>query len=230
VQGDASRLHNSEEFRFYVGVLLIGTVLTAAALALNERFSTLTTLRHALFQVVSIVTTTGYATVDFNTWPALSRLVLFFGMFIGGMAGSTTCSIKTVRWLVIVKTFWRDLFTAVHPEAISPVRLSGEPVAEESIREVYAYTLVSILIFALLTVFILVDTARAGIAVGEFEAMSAAASTFLNIGPAFGFAGPYGNYAGFPVPTKLVMVVLMWVGRIEIVPVVVLFSPAFWRS
>jgi trk system potassium uptake protein TrkH len=229
-QGDASRLYDSEEFRFYVGILLIATALVTAALALNDRFLTLTTLRHALFQVVSIVTTTGYTTVDFSTWPTLSRSVLFFGMFIGGMAGSTTCSIKTVRWLVVVKTFRRDLFTAIHPEAISPVRLSGRPVKEASIRDVYTYTLVSILIFALLTVFIVVDTARADIAISEFEAMGAAASTFFNIGPAFGFAGPYGSYEPFPVSTKLVMIVLMWVGRIEIVPVLVLFTPAFWRS
>lgn len=230
VQGDVSRLRDSEEFRFYVGVLLVATVLVALALALNDRFSTLTTLRHALFQVVSIITTTGYATVDFTTWPVLSRHVLFCGMFIGGMAGSTTCSIKTVRWLVIVKTFRRDLFTAIHPEAISPVRLSGEPVEEDSIRDVYAYTLTSVFVFALLTLFILVDASRAKIAISEFEAMSTAASTFLNIGPAFGFAGPYGTYEVFPVSTKLVMIVLMWIGRIEIIPVLVLFTPAFWRS
>ncbi|WP_273836948.1 TrkH family potassium uptake protein [Halococcus sp. PRR34] len=230
VQGDVSRLRDSEEFRFYVGVLLVATALTALALALNDRFSTLTTLRHALFQVVSIITTTGYATTDFATWPVLSRHVLFCGMFIGGMAGSTTCSIKTVRWLVVVKTFRRDLFTSIHPEAISPVRLSGEPVEEDSIRDVYAYTLISIFVFGLLTVFILVDASRAEIAISEFEAMSTAASTFLNIGPAFGFAGPYGTYEVFPVSTKLVMIILMWIGRIEIIPVLVLFTPAFWRS
>ncbi|WP_435077104.1 TrkH family potassium uptake protein [Halococcus sp. AFM35] len=231
LQGDPSRLRNSEEFRFYLTVVLGATALVAASLALNGRFVTVeATLRHALFQVVSIVTTTGYATVDFDAWSTLPRHVLFLGMFVGGMAGSTTCSIKTVRWLVVLKAFRRDLFTAIHPEAIRPVRLTGSPVDESTIRDIYTYTLVSIVIFSLLTVFVVVDAARAGLALSEFEAMGAAASTFLNIGPAFGFAGPYGSYAGFPASTKLVMTVLMWLGRIEILPVLVLFTRAFWRS
>ncbi len=230
-QGDPSRLKDSEEFRFYLGIVLVATALVAASLVLESRFTTTeATLRHALFQVVSIITTTGYATVNYDTWSALSRHVLFLGMFVGGMAGSTTCSVKTLRWLVVVKTFRRDLFTAIHPSAISPVRLSGQPIDEATIRDIYAYTLVSIVIFGLLTVFVVVDTARGGLNVSEFEAMGAAAATFFNIGPAFGFAGPYGSYERFPIPTKLVMVVLMWVGRIEIVPVLVLFTPAFWRS
>ena len=229
--GDPSRLRESEEFRFYLAVVLTATALVATSLVLNGRFATVeATLRHALFQVVSIFTTTGYATVDFDAWSVLSRHILFLGMFVGGMAGSTTCSIKTVRWLVVLKAFRRDLFTAIHPEAISPVRLSGSPVDESTIRDIYTYTLVSIVIFSLLTVFIVSDAARTDLALSEFEAMGAAASTFLNIGPAFGFAGPYGSYEGFPRSTKLVMVVLMWVGRIEIVPVLVLFTRAFWRS
>jgi trk system potassium uptake protein TrkH len=231
LRGDPSRLRDSEEFHFYLAIVLGATALVAASLVLNGRFETVeATLRHALFQVVSIVTTTGYATVDFSGWSTLPRHILFLGMFVGGMAGSTTCSIKTVRWLVVLKAFRRDLFTAIHPEAIRPVRLTGSPVDESTIRDIYTYTLVSIVIFSLLTVFVVVDAARAGLALSEFEAMGAAASTFLNIGPAFGFAGPYGSYVDFPHTTKLVMTVLMWVGRIEIVPVLVIFTRAFWRS
>ncbi|EMA44143.1 TrkH family potassium uptake protein [Halococcus saccharolyticus] len=229
-RGDPSRLRESEEFRFYLAVLAGATALIVAALAFEEGFSGLDTVRHAVFQAVSIFTTTGYATVDFDVWPPLARHVLLVGMFVGGMAGSTTCSIKTLRWLVVVKAFRRDLFTAIHPEAIRPIRLSGQPIDEGTIRDVYTYTLVSVVIFAFLTVFVIVDTARVGLALGEFEAMGAAASTFLNIGPAFGLAGPYGSYEAFPVSTKLVMIVLMWIGRIEIVPVLVLFTTAFWRS
>jgi trk system potassium uptake protein TrkH len=231
LRGDPSRLRDSEEFHFYLAVVLGATALVAASLVLNGRFETVeATLRHALFQVVSIVTTTGYATVDFSGWSTLPRHILFLGMFVGGMAGSTTCSIKTVRWLIVLKAFRRDLFTAIHPEAIRPVRLTGSPVDESTIRDIYTYTLVSIVLFSLLTVFVVTDAARADLALSEFEAMGAAASTFLNIGPAFGFAGPYGSYEAFPHSTKLVMTVLMWVGRIEIVPVLVLFTRAFWRS
>lgn len=230
-QGDVSRLRNSEEFRFYLGIVVAMTALLAAVLAINDEFATIeATLRHALFQVISIVTTTGYATTDFNGWASSARYLLFLGMFVGGMAGSTTCSIKTVRWLIVVKTFRRDLFTAIHPSAVVPIRLSGRPVEESAVRDSVVFVLASVVIVGMFTVFIVADVARTGTDLGEFAAAGAAASTFLNVGPAFGFAGPFGSYANFPGTTKLVMTVLMWVGRIEIVPVFVLFTPSFWWS
>ncbi|WP_247009858.1 TrkH family potassium uptake protein [Halorientalis litorea] len=231
LKGDPNRLRHSEEFRFYLGILVGLTTLTMGFLVVDGQFDRVEpTVRHALFQVVSIVTTTGYATVDFDLWSAGAKHVLFLGMFVGGMAGSTTCSIKTLRWLVVLKTFRRDLFTEIHPEVIQPIRLSGQVVDEGTIKDIYAYVLLSIVIFALLTVFVVVDATRATERIGEFDAMGAAAATFLNIGPAFGAAGPYGSYAHFPDTTKLAMTVLMWVGRIEIMPVLVLLTPAYWRS
>ena len=230
-KGDADRLRDSEEFRVYLGVILVATAAVAAMLVGDGEYVVDEELvRTALFQVTSIVTTTGYATVDFDLWAAGPRHVLFLGMFVGGMAGSTTCSIKTLRWLVVGKTFRRDLFTAVHPEAVRPVRLSGQSVDENTIRDVYAYTLVSVVIFGFLTVFVVVDASRASLDLSEFAAMGAAASTFLNIGPAFGFAGPYGSYEPFPDSTKLVMIAMMWIGRIEIFPVLTLLTRSFWTS
>jgi trk system potassium uptake protein TrkH len=129
-----------------------------------------------------------------------------------------------------VKSFRRDLFREIHPDAIRPVRLSGQVVDEDVVRDVYGYVLLSGIVFVLLTVFVVTDAARAGEQIGEFEAMGASAATFLNIGPAFGDAGPYGDYAWFPATTKVAFIVLMWVGRIEIIPVLVLLTPAFWRS
>ncbi len=111
-----------------------------------------------------------------------------------------------------------------------PVRISGKSVDEGAIRDIYAYLLLSIVIFFLLTVVIVVDAERANLRVTEFEALGAAATTFLNIGPAFGEAGPYGTFASFPMTTRAVMIVLMWIGRIEIIPVLVLFTKAFWTS
>ena len=156
--------------------------------------------------------------------------MLFVCMRLGGMVGSTTCSIKSLRWLVALKACRRSLFTSVHPEAVRPVRLSGRTVDEETIRDIYAYLLLSIVIFFLFTILIVVDAARIGANVSEFDAMGAAASTFLNIGPAFGEAGPYGTYNGFSMATKTAMILLMWIGRIEIIPVLVLFTRAFWRT
>ena len=232
IKGDPMRLLKNEEFHFYIGALGFFAAIVATMLFIDPEieFGPEATIRHAVFNVTSIVTTTGYASTDFELWSAAAKHMLFLCMFIGGMVGSTTCSIKSLRWLVALKAFRRNLFTSVHPSAVRPVRLSGRPVEEDAIRDIYAYLLLSIVIFVLFTIFVGVDSARIGTNVSEFEAMGAAASTFLNIGPAFGDAGPYGSYNGFSMTTKTAMIVLMWIGRIEIIPVLVLFTVAFWKS
>ena len=227
VRGDTDRLRDSEEFRFYLAVLAVGTVLVGGLLVASEQ--TDAPLRHAAFQVTSIVTTTGFASVDFNAWSPATKNILFVAMFVGGMAGSTTCSIKTLRWLIVGKSFLRDLAVSAHPRSVRAVRLGPEVVDEDTIRDVYAYTLVALVIFILGTVLLVANSERAGTQLTEFEALSAAASTFFNVGPAFGQAGPYGTYAGFARSNKLLMVAMMWVGRVEIIPVLVLLTPTFWR-
>jgi trk system potassium uptake protein TrkH len=231
VRGDTGRLRHSEEFRFYLGILGVGSLLVAALLVLDPGYTggVWKTVRHAVFQVAAIVTTTGYASTDFNTWSAGAKNVLFVMMFIGGMAGSTTCSIKTLRWLVVTKSFWRDLNVSAHPQSVRPVRLSNEAISETTVRDVYAYTLIALVFFIVGTVLLVADGERAGVPVTEFEGLSAAASMFFNIGPAFGQAGPYGTYEGFARSSKVLMILLMWVGRIEIVPVLVMLTPTFWR-
>jgi trk system potassium uptake protein TrkH len=232
LRGNLGRLRNSEEFRFYVGLLGLFALGVGGVLYVDgaPHTSVEAIARHALFQVVSIVTTTGYASTDFNLWSSGAKHLLFVCMFVGGMAGSTTCSIKTLRWLVVLKAFRRDLFVAATPTAVRPVRLSGVVVDEETIRDIYAYTLVSLVFFIVATVVVVVDASRVRLTVTEFEAMTAAASTFFNVGPAFGIAGPFESYEPFPRSTKLVMIFLMWIGRIEIIPVLVLLTGSYWRS
>jgi trk system potassium uptake protein TrkH len=230
--GNFGRLRESDEFRFYLLVLGTFSLGVAGILVVDggPHTSPEAVARHAVFQVVSIVTTTGYASTDFNLWSSGAKHLLFVCMFVGGMAGSTTCSIKTLRWLVVLKSFRRDLFTAANPTAVRPVRLSGSVVDEETVRDIYAYTLVSLVFFIVATILVVVDASRVRLAVTEFEAMSAAASTFFNVGPAFGIAGPFASYEPFPPSTKLFMTCLMWIGRIEIVPVLVLLTPSYWRA
>ncbi|OYR55198.1 TrkH family potassium uptake protein [Halorubrum halodurans] len=232
INGEPMRLLRNEEFHFYLGVLGVFSSIVAITLFLDPAttFGTEATLRHAVFNVASIVTTTGYASTDYVLWAPAAKHMLFACMFVGGMVGSTTCSIKSLRWLVALKAFRRNLYTTIHPDAVRPVRVTGKPVEENAIRDIYAYLLLSIVIFFLLTVVIVVDAERADLRVSEFEAMGAAATTFLNIGPAFGEAGPYGTFASFSMTTRGVMIVLMWIGRIEIIPVLVLFTRAFWTS
>ena len=232
LRGDTGRLSESDEFRFYVGVLGFFSLAVAGILALDATFpgNVEATVRHSVFQVVSITTTTGYASTNYDFWSPAAKHLLFVCMFVGGMAGSTTCSIKTLRWLVVLKAFRRDLFVAGHPDVIRPVRLSGTVVDEQTIRDMYAYTLVSLLFFIAATIFVVVDTSRVGLQIGEFEAMGAAAATFFNVGPGFGTAGPFESYVTFPASTKLLMTLLMWVGRIEIIPVLVILTPSYWLS
>ena len=233
IRGDWGRPRRNEEFRFYVGLVVGASVLMGLLLVADPDLTTggiEETARLATFQVVSLLTTTGFATVDFNAWSPAAKHLLFSCMFLGGMAGSTTCSIKLLRWLIILKSFRRDLFTTIHPEAVRPVRLSGAAIDEETIRDVFSYTMLSLMIFFLGTIVVVVDGARIGLGLSEFEALSAAAATFFNIGPAFGIAGPFNSYSPFSELTKAVMILLMYVGRIEIIPVLVLFTPSFWRS
>jgi trk system potassium uptake protein TrkH len=238
LNGNVERFRNSEEFSFYLGTVLVFSGLVVAILTLKENptgtgFSE--TFRQSVFNVVSIITTTGYANADFDLWSPFAKHLLFMCMFLGGMAGSTTCSIKSLRWLVVFKAFRRDLFTVIHPEAIRPIRLSGAAVDEDTVRDIYSYTLIAIVGVFLVTVLIVVNGARTGLYLieggfSEFDALGAAASTFLNIGPAFGAAGPYGTYNVFSMSTKAAMVLIMWIGRIEIIPVLVLFTRSFWQS
>jgi trk system potassium uptake protein TrkH len=231
LRGETDRFRDSEEFHFYLGILGVGSLLVTGLLFLDQGVTggVGATIRHAVFQVAAIVTTTGYASTDFNTWSAGAKNVLFVMMFIGGMAGSTTCSVKTLRWLVVTKSFWRDLNVSAYPRSVRPVRLSNEAVSEDTVRDVYAYTLVALVFFIAGTLLLVVDGELSGTPITEFEALSAAASMFFNIGPAFGQAGPYGTYEGFARSSKVLMILLMWVGRIEIVPVLVLLTPTFWK-
>jgi trk system potassium uptake protein len=231
-QGEYRRPFASEEFRFYISVLIFFSAIVVGIIWLDPDVNTglEPTIRHGLFNVVSLVTTTGYASTDFDLWGPGAKHMLFLCMFVGGMAGSTTCSIKSLRWLVTLKAFRRNLFTSVHPEAVRPLRLGDTVVDEGTVRDIYAYILLTLVIFFLLTIFVVVDSARTADPVGEFEALGASASIFLNIGPAFERAGPLDNYAEFSITTRAVMVIMMWIGRIEIIPVLVLLTPAFWKS
>jgi trk system potassium uptake protein TrkH len=241
VLGPEGAFRGDSEFRAYAGVLAVLSALATVLLFTDpgltdvENVGRVTgalepALRHGTFQVVSIVTTTGYASLDFTAWSEPARYLLLFVMFIGGSAGSTGGAVKIVRWVVIVKTLRRELFRTVHPEAIRPVRLGGRPVNERGIEGIFAFTLIYFVAFFVATGVVLVDTQVAGTPLGVFGAMSAIAATLGNVGPGFGVVGPMGSYLSLPPLSKLLMVGLMWLGRLEIIPVLVLLTGAYWRS
>jgi len=251
VSGDVRRPFEDSEFRFYLGVLGTMTAVGAGALFVGagigesgvgisaEYLAGLEravpgdaerALRDAAFQFVSIVTTTGYANTDFNAWSDGAQYLLLFAMFVGGSAGSTGGSIKVVRWLVILKSIRRELFTTVHPEAVRPVRLGGRALDERALRGIYTFTLLYMIIFFVSVAVILFDGSRVGYDLTVLEAMSAVAATLGNVGPGFGEVGPMQSYLGFSPVSKLYMVFLMWIGRLEVLPVLVLLTGAYWRS
>ena len=241
VSGEPERLVRNVEFRSYMSAMAVVSVVLGALLFAGVGLATVPTnvaplpgnlgnsLRQAIFQTVSIVTTTGYASMDFNTWDESTQLVLLFAMFLGGSAGSAAGSIKIIRWYMIRKTMARELFTSVHPEAVRPVRFSKEAVDEETIRSVFVFTMIFITIFAVSTVLIYVDGLRIGLDISAIEAVSASIATLGNIGPGVGIVGPMNNFLRFSDATKLYMVVLMWIGRLEILSVLVILTPSYWQ-
>ncbi|WP_233204199.1 TrkH family potassium uptake protein [Halegenticoccus soli] len=253
VTGNPERLTDDSEFRFYLGVLAALTAVVSALLFTGVGFvaevpaggtydaqylsdargaivaNLEPAVRHAAFQIVSIMTTTGYASLDFNAWGPAPQYLLLFAMFIGGSAGSTGGAIKVVRWYVIVKSVRRELYTTAHPAAVRPVRLGGRALDERAIRGIYAFTLLYFVIFFVATAVLLVDADRVGQRLTMLESMSAVAATLGNVGPGFGSVGPMGSYLGFSNLGKAFMIALMWVGRLEIIPVLILLTPEYWR-
>ncbi|QLG62893.1 TrkH family potassium uptake protein [Halorarum salinum] len=251
--GDRTRLFEDQEWRAFLGVLGVLGAIVSAVLFTGSGFvetapsggtfetayltdvaaavgaSVEPSIRHALFQVVSIVTTTGYANTDFNAWSPVLKYALLFGMFVGGSAGSTGGGVKVVRWYIVLKTVRRELFTTSHPAAVRPVRLNGRPLDEDGIRGVFAFTALYLVLFFLGTLVLFLDAARVGQGLSVLATMSAVAATLGNVGPGFGAVGPMGSYLGFSAPAKLLMVVLMWIGRLEIIPVLACLTPEFWR-
>ena len=240
--GKPTKLVDNSEFRTYlfsmaaVSVFVTVLLFTGAGLAsIPERVPTIIgdaehALRQAVFQVVAIVTTTGYASMDFNTWSESAKVVLLFGMFLGGSAGSAAGSIKIIRWYVAGKSLQRELFTAVHPEAVRPVRVDNSVIDEGTIGGLVMFILAFLAIFALSTVVILVEGhANPDISLSALEAMSVAIATLGNVGPGFGLVGPMNSFLPFSDPAKLYMVVLMWIGRLEILSVLVIMTPSYWR-
>jgi trk/ktr system potassium uptake protein len=218
-----------EEFRLYLALLIAASAALTAMLWGYGIAEGEEAVRSATFQAVSIMTTTGMANTDFAVWPVLLLLSLFALMFVGGSAGSTGGSIKVVRHLLVGKVLRREVDQTLSPEVVMPVRLNGTPVDERTLRAIAAFVLLYVGLWALGASIIAVDSAISGVGLGTLEALVASATTLGNVGPAFGIAGPAGSFAEFGDVSKLTMIGLMWAGRLEIVPVVVLLTRHYWR-
>ncbi|MCL6642915.1 MAG: TrkH family potassium uptake protein, partial [Candidatus Bipolaricaulota bacterium] len=213
------------EARFY-GALLLGAAL---ALLMSVGIG-LDNLRHSAFQAVSIMTTTGYASTDFESWNPSAKMILLVLMFLGGCAGSTEGSIKVIRTWLVFRFIVRETRNVIHPQAVLPIRVSGRVVSEPIVRAVAIFAILYVTIFALGSIVLLWDVARAGLNMGIVEAASAVAATLGNVGPGFGPVGPMSTYAQLPETSKIFLIFLMWAGRLELFPVIVLFVRSYWKG
>jgi trk system potassium uptake protein TrkH len=188
-------------------------------------------VRHSVFQVVSMMTTTGYASTDFNLWPIFATLVLVLLMLVGGSAGSTAGAIKVVRVLLLAKILRRELDQTVHREAVVPVRLNGAVLDERTVRGVGSFILLYGVIFVVGALGLALTEAvvQTHVDLTWEETISAVATTLGNVGPGLGFLGPMGSFEPFSPVSKVILIVLMWAGRLELIPVVVLVTRGYWR-
>jgi trk system potassium uptake protein TrkH len=218
-----------EEFRLYIAMLVLASAALTAMIWGYGIAEGEAAVRAGVFQVVSIVTTTGYASADFALWPALLLLALFALMFVGGSAGSTGGSIKVVRHLLLGKILRREVDQTLSPEFVMPIRLNGSPVDERTVRAIAAFILLYVGLWAVGAAVIAIDSAITGAGLGTLDALGTSATALGNIGPGFGPTGPMGSFAGLGDVAKLTMIGLMWAGRLEIIPVVVLLTRHYWR-
>ena len=217
---DAARC---EEMRWYLGIIAAATVLICAnaydvALTLEHN------LRNSAFQVASIITTTGFATVNFDLWPELSRTILVMLMFCGACAGSTGGGLKVSRFVIAAKSLGTYIGSFLHPRAVRKVKFEDKDVEPETLRAILVYFIAVVFIFAVSVLLVSLDN------FDQITNFTAVAATFNNIGPGLNAVGPTCNFAGFSAFAKCVMIFDMLAGRLEIFPLLMLFYPPLWKE
>ena len=213
----------SEELWVYLGIVAASTAAIAANI-LSLYDSVGTALRHAFFQVSSVITTTGYATVDFGQWPVFSKTVLVLLMFVGGCAGSTAGGLKVTRIVTLAKAAGMDMRKMLHPNAVINVRMEGRALPEKQVRGVQAY--LSIYILILCGSWLLLSLAG----FDELTTFTSVVTCINNVGPGLNMVGPTGNFGFFAPWAKLLLSFDMLAGRLELFPMLLLFTPSIWRG
>lgn len=212
-----------EEARMYLIIILASALLIAC----NVRGyfdSFFESFHHSAFQVASIITTTGFSTVDFDLWPSFSKAILVLLMFIGACAGSTGGGIKVSRILVLCKTVFKEMASMIHPNSVKIIKIEGKPIEHNVLRSINTYLATFIMIFVASLLIVCFD---------DFDLVTtftAIAATFNNIGPGLAKVGPTCNFGDFSILSKLVMIFDMLAGRLELFPIILLFSPRTWRK
>jgi len=231
------RIVKDPEFRAYLCIVTLASLALTAILYSRQTYPTLAgSLRHAWFNNVAVMTTTGFGTEDFAIWPHVGRALLLLLMFVGGCSGSTGGGVKVIRMIVLAKVLFLEAERAFRPNLVRPVRLAGNRVAESVGRDVLVYVCLIAVIFSISWLALVAiepstqwlnqdDVSTSKLA----DCAGAVASTLNNIGPGLGVCGPHGNYTQFSDPGKGLLTVLMLLGRLELFAIIVLFVPGFWK-
>ncbi|MCR4690069.1 MAG: TrkH family potassium uptake protein [Lachnospiraceae bacterium] len=212
-----------EEVRWYFIIILssIAIIFWNIKCLYPSAFEALT---HAAFQVGSIITTTGFSTTDFDAWPELSRTILVLLMFIGACAGSTGGGMKVSRGVIAVKTLKKEILSYIHPKSVKKIRYEDKPIEHDVLRSLNVYIITYIFIFAISVLLLALDEQDS---VTNFTAVAA---TFNNIGPGLSLVGPTGNFSFFSAPAKVLLMVDMLAGRLELFPMLLILQPAIWKE
>jgi trk system potassium uptake protein len=224
LKGNFKRPFENEEFKYYFLLVLAVTILVTGVLFTHDHGTFEKSFRDALFQVISIVTTTGYATADFTHWGSILTWVFFLLMFTGASAGSTAGGIKIVRHVLVAKNSIIQLKRLLHPAAIIPVRYSGKPVRHEITSTILAFVIIYVTIFGVGSLIMTL------MGMDVVAAVGAVATSLGNVGPGLGEVGPSGNFSSVPTEGKWFLAFLMMLGRLELFTILILFTGYFWRK
>lgn len=221
--GKAKNAFKMEEVRGYLAI--IAAAVLAITVNIYHMYGSLAeTVRHAAFQVASIITTTGYATTDFNQWPEISRTILVILMFVGACAGSTGGGIKVSRILILMKTVKKEIGQYLHPKNIKKIKMDGKSVEHEVVRSTNVFMMTYFLIFTASVLLLAFD------GLDLITNFTAVATTLNNVGPGLELVGPTSNFSVYSGFSKLVMVFDMLAGRLELFPLLLLFCPETWKK
>ena len=219
-----------EEFRIGLALFAAASLVVVVALLSQDVLEGEAAVRHGVFNTVSMMTTTGFASDDFAQWTSVTSMVLVGVTLIGASAGSTSGSIKLVRHIVIAKMLRREIDQTLHPGVVLPLRVQGAVVDERALRAVIVFVFLYLGICAAGAVAILFDSELQGVPLTAFEAVADTAAMLGGAGSGLGFAGPMGSFEPFSNASTAVLTVLMYLGRLEIIPVLVLFTASHWRA
>lgn len=223
-KGKIKDVLSDSELRMYLRFVVVAIVLVTINLSIVHYDDVGHSLRDSIFQVSSIITTTGYATVDFQTWPSFSKFILLGLMFIGGSAGSTAGGMKVIRILILFKLIKREISKIFHPNAFVPVKLAKKVVPNEVVARINSFLALHLFVFLVGTLLISLDN------VDMITAVSSVAATLNNIGPGLELVGPSSNYANFSAFSKVLFTFIMLLGRLELFTIVALIVPQRWSK